>query len=272
MLPVVRVGDLDAAGVGLVAVRVEREVVLRADRRARQSAGVQPLAPSSDRRRRRRGAGRAATAVTARERRVRRMRAHDIGGRSGGSELGSTLGAWPSDLGALLDPGYLGDLTGRPHGRGARRCAPSARRSRPACRCCAAWCRGASTSSAWSCTRRAEGGDPADLPDLIARLPEVLSDRTHAPGVGRLPQIMAPGELPAELEAELDAIVGAGHLADLPSVDDDHLRSMADAAGRLRARRCPATARTSSSASTRSRPRSPAGTRPARPSVDSLLQ
>ena len=64
--------------------------------------------------------------------------------------------------------------------------------------------------------RRAEGGDPEDLPDLIARLPEVLSDRTRAPGVGRLPQIMAPGELPAELEAELDAIVGDGHLADLP--------------------------------------------------------
>ena len=40
--------------------------------------------------------------------------------------------------------------------------------------------------------RRAEGGDPDDLPDLIARLPEVLSDRTHAPGVGRLPQMMTP--------------------------------------------------------------------------------
>jgi hypothetical protein len=77
-------------------------------------------------------------------------------------------------------------------------------------------------------TRRAEGGDPADLPDLIARLPEVLSDRTRAPGIGRLPQMMVPGELPEELEAELDAIVGAGHLADLPAVDDEHLRSMAD--------------------------------------------
>jgi hypothetical protein len=82
-------------------------------------------------------------------------------------------------------------------------------------------------------TRRAEGGDPADLPDLIARLPEVLSARTRSPGVGRLPQMMAPGDLPAELEAELEAIVGAGHLADLPSVDDDHLRSMADALGAL---------------------------------------
>jgi hypothetical protein len=77
-------------------------------------------------------------------------------------------------------------------------------------------------------SRRAEGGDPSDLPDLIARLPAVLSDRTHAPGVGRLPQMMTPGELPPELEAELDAIVGAGHMADLPSVDDDHLRTIAD--------------------------------------------
>jgi hypothetical protein len=76
--------------------------------------------------------------------------------------------------------------------------------------------------------RRAEGGDPGDLPDLIARLPELLSDRTHAPGVGRLPQMMTPSEMPPELEAELDSIVGAGHLSDLPSVDDTTLRSMAD--------------------------------------------
>jgi hypothetical protein len=76
--------------------------------------------------------------------------------------------------------------------------------------------------------RRAEGGDPGDLPDLIARLPEVLSERTRAPGTGRLPQLMTPGEMPPELEAELDGIVNDGHLADLPSVDDDALRSMAD--------------------------------------------
>ncbi len=77
-------------------------------------------------------------------------------------------------------------------------------------------------------TRRVDGGDPADLPDLIARLPELLADRTHAPGVGRLPQIMAPGELPPELDAELDAILGSGRLADLPGLDDEVLRSLAD--------------------------------------------
>lgn len=76
-------------------------------------------------------------------------------------------------------------------------------------------------------SRRAEGADRADLPDLIARLPEVLADRTHAPGVGRLPQFMAPGELPEALEAELDAIVGAADLAGLPDVPDDDLARIA---------------------------------------------
>lgn len=78
-------------------------------------------------------------------------------------------------------------------------------------------------------TRRAEGGDPEDLPDLIARLPAVLSDRTHAPGVGRLPQLMTPGELPAGLEEELDAIEGAGRMAELATLDDGELRALADA-------------------------------------------
>jgi hypothetical protein len=131
-----------------------------------------------------------------------------------------------SDLGELLDPGYLGDLPTR---------------SMDEVRSMRAECQEVETGLSMlrrlvqgrldivglELQRRAEGGDPGDLPDLIARLPEVLSDRTHAPGVGRLPQFMAPGELPEELEAELDGIVGAGHLADLPSVDDDALRTMA---------------------------------------------
>ena len=50
-------------------------------------------------------------------------------------------------------------------------------------------------------TRRLEGGPPTDLADLITKLPEVLSDRTHAPGTGRLPQLMSPGEMPASSSA-----------------------------------------------------------------------
>ena len=132
-----------------------------------------------------------------------------------------------SDLNALLDPGYLGDLTSRPMDE-VRAMRTECQEVETGLSLLRRMVQGRLDIVGVELTRRAEGGDPADLPALIARLPEVLSDRTHAPGVGRLPQMMAPGELPADLEAELDGIVGAGHLADLPSVDDDHLRSMAD--------------------------------------------
>jgi hypothetical protein len=132
-----------------------------------------------------------------------------------------------SALDALLDPDYLGDLPARDM--------DDVRTMRAECQevetglsLLRRVVQGRLDIVGLELHRRAEGGDPEDLPDLIARLPEVLSDRTHSPGVGRLPQIMAPGELPADLEAELDGIVGDGHLADLPSVDDDTLQSMAE--------------------------------------------
>ena len=132
-----------------------------------------------------------------------------------------------SDLAALLDPGYLGDLASRPMDE-VRSMRTECQEVETGLSLLRRMVQGRLDIVGVELSRRAEGGDPADLPDLIARLPEVLSDRTHAPGVGRLPQLMAPGELPADLEAELEAIVGAGHLAELPSVDDDHLRAMAD--------------------------------------------
>jgi hypothetical protein len=132
-----------------------------------------------------------------------------------------------SDLAALLDPGYLGDLASRPMDE-VRSMRTECQEVETGLSLLRRMVQGRLDIVGVELTRRAEGGDPADLPDLIARLPEVLSDRTHAPGVGRLPQLMAPGELPPDLEAELEGIVSAGHLADLPSVDDDHLRSMAD--------------------------------------------
>ena len=137
-----------------------------------------------------------------------------------------------SDLAALLDPDYLGDLTGRPMEE-VRSMRTECQEVETGLSLLRRMVQGRLDIVGVELTRRAGGGDPADLPDLIALLPEVLSEHTRSPGVGRLPQIMAPGDLPAELEAELDAIVGAGHLADLPSVDDDHLRSMADALAAL---------------------------------------
>lgn len=132
-----------------------------------------------------------------------------------------------SDLGVLLDPGYLGDLPARPIDE-VRSMRADCQEVETGLSLLRRVVQGRLDIVGLELQRRADGGDPGDLPDLIARLPEVLSDRTRAPGVGRLPQMMTPGEMPPELEAELDAIVDDGHLADLPTVDDDHLRQMAD--------------------------------------------
>jgi hypothetical protein len=132
-----------------------------------------------------------------------------------------------ADLDALLDPGYLGDVQARPMDE-VRRMRAECQEVETGLSMLRRVVQGRLDIVGLELARRAEGGDPADLPDLIARLPEILSDRTHAPGVGRLPQLMAPGELPAGLEEELDAIVGAGAITDLPSVGDDDLRTIAE--------------------------------------------
>lgn len=131
------------------------------------------------------------------------------------------------DLQTLLDPGYLGDLPSRPM-QEVRAMRTECQEVESGLSLLRRVVQGRLDIVGLELSRRAEGGDPGDLPDLIAHLPEVLSDRTHAPGVGRLPQIMAPGSLPAELEAELDAITGTS-FAELPEVDDDALRAMTEA-------------------------------------------
>lgn len=132
-----------------------------------------------------------------------------------------------SDLGALLDPGYLGDLTTRDMDQ-VRAMRAECQEVETGLSLLRRVIQGRLDIVGVELQRRADGGDPEDLPALIARLPEVLSEHTRTPGVGRLPQIMAPGELPPELEAELAGIVGDAHMADLPSVEDATLRSMAD--------------------------------------------
>jgi hypothetical protein len=132
-----------------------------------------------------------------------------------------------TDLSFLLAPSYLGDLPSRPM-EDVRAMRAECQEVETGLSLLRRLVQGRLDIVGLELTRRAEGGAPTDLAGLIDRLPEVLSDRTHAPGVGRLPQMMSPGELPADLEAELDAIVGPAPLADLPSVDDALLHSMAD--------------------------------------------
>lgn len=127
----------------------------------------------------------------------------------------------------ILDASYLGDVTKRPIDE---------------VRSMRAECQAVETSLSYlrrlvqgrldivglELQRRAEGGDPGDLPDLISRLPETLADRTRSPGVGRLPQLLEPGELDDDLEAELDAIVHPGELTRLPEIDDAELRDLTE--------------------------------------------
>ncbi|MBL8779232.1 MAG: hypothetical protein JNK12_25135 [Acidimicrobiales bacterium] len=80
-------------------------------------------------------------------------------------------------------------------------------------------------------TRRRDGGEAGDLSALIGQLPEILSEHTRGPGLGRPPQDLDPAVVPAELEASLDAIVAGADLADLPTLDDAALDTLAERLG-----------------------------------------
>ena len=75
--------------------------------------------------------------------------------------------------------------------------------------------------------RRRNGGDPANLSELVEQLPQILSDRIHAPGVGRLPETLAPGELSGRLVDQLEGIITEGHLLTIGDLDDAGMSTIA---------------------------------------------
>ena len=74
--------------------------------------------------------------------------------------------------------------------------------------------------------RRSGGEDAGDRAELLARLPELLADRTAAPGPGRLTALMAPESLDPGLEAELDQLVGDAF--DVSALDGPSLGALAE--------------------------------------------
>src|SRR6478609_9175233 len=75
--------------------------------------------------------------------------------------------------------------------------------------------------------RRSHGGDRYDVADLVDRLPEILADRIHAPGPGRLPSNMEPGEVSGELADRLIEITRRVPIESPGDADDEVLVSVA---------------------------------------------
>jgi hypothetical protein len=77
---------------------------------------------------------------------------------------------------------------------------------------------------------RRAGGGPSDLAALVGRLEkgEIISDNTHASGLGRLPATFGPADMDGWISEELDKIVGPEHLTDSSSMSDEEVRSVAD--------------------------------------------
>lgn len=73
-------------------------------------------------------------------------------------------------------------------------------------------------------SRRREGGDPSDLGALVERLPEILSDRIHAPGTGHLPQHMQPGDVTGRLADQLDGLLTDTDLDRTDQLSDQRLQ------------------------------------------------
>jgi hypothetical protein len=77
--------------------------------------------------------------------------------------------------------------------------------------------------------RRQHGEPSGDLAELVGQLPEILGDRVHAPGWGRLSAQMAPGELDRDLSARLEAVLASDKLDDLQDFDAEDLAAVSDA-------------------------------------------
>lgn len=132
----------------------------------------------------------------------------------------------PVALEQLLAPGYLDALDGRP--------LPELREMRAACQevetglsLLRRVVQGHLDIVGLELERRAGGAEPGDRAELLARLPELLADRTTAPGPGRLSPLLAPESIDAGLEAELAGLVGDGAV-DPTGLDDAGLRSLVD--------------------------------------------
>ena len=73
-----------------------------------------------------------------------------------------------------------------------------------------------------------ELGEQADLSALVEQLPSILSGNVHAPGLGRLPALLAPGEMDPALDRRLEEILPSVRLAAVEELSEGDLRRAAE--------------------------------------------
>lgn len=73
-----------------------------------------------------------------------------------------------------------------------------------------------------------DDGAPADMSELVEELPAILSGNVHAPGQGRLPTGLGPGEVDPLLEERLEEILPAATLAEVAEVEPAALQGIID--------------------------------------------
>jgi hypothetical protein len=77
---------------------------------------------------------------------------------------------------------------------------------------------------------RRRNGESSDLASLVDKLPEILADHVHAPGVGRLPTLMAPSEADLDpLRAELDDVCDADTVSGITECTDADVEALVHA-------------------------------------------
>jgi len=76
--------------------------------------------------------------------------------------------------------------------------------------------------------RRQEGGEPADVGELLGRLPDILADhhRSGDAATARPPQAVEVADVPEHLTGELNEILESTELAGLPDLSTEELQTL----------------------------------------------
>ena len=134
-----------------------------------------------------------------------------------------------ADLERLLDPGYPGDLQGRPIEE-IRTMRDECRRAEDGLSYVRRQAQGRLDIVAAELSRRNEGKGPSDAADIVDQLPAILGQRVSGSGDilnVRTTSLEPPAEA-SQLIVELEGILHVSSLTGLGQITDDELRQLVD--------------------------------------------